>query len=163
MKIYEIDDRVRELMRNSIDEDGVVNEDAMNELEGLSLAKDEKILNFGKFIYEKRAEILAMKEAEKKIAARRKVLEKSCERSEEYLIQRLDGPVSDSCIKVSKRPSERLTIYDEKEFIAEYTGSPYVIAKSIEDIDKAAAKAALKNGDSLVGAEITKHYSLQIK
>ena len=163
MKIYEIDDRVRELMRNSIDEDGVVNEDAMTEIDGLSLAKDEKILNFGKFISEKKAEILAMKDAEKKISARRKSLEKSCERSEEYLMTCLDGPVSDSCIKVSKRRSERLTINDEDAFIAEYSGGRFVIEKTTRTIDKNETKKGLLTCGALVGAEITEHYSLQIK
>ena len=159
MKIYEIDEKIRELMSASIDEDGVIDEDKMLEVQQLSIDKEQKILGFAKFIAEKKAEIESMKAAEKRIRDRRKSIENMCARNEEYLLSLVDGKVSDAEVSVSKRRSERL-IVDEDTISGNID---FIKERIVRTIDKIGLKSAIKNGADIKGAHIEEHYSLQIK
>jgi len=162
MKIYEIDEEIRELLNNAMDDDGVIDEDKMLEVQGLSIERDKKILNFAKFLKEKETEIDALKDAEKRIAGRRKSLEGFCSRNKSFLVSLIDKPLSDSEIKVSKRRSDRLIVDEDTFWELNDESSDYVNVKKTLTINKLLLKSHLI-GAEFNGAHIEEHYSLQIK
>lgn len=162
MKIYEINEQLRELMALAVNEDGEINEEALAKAQQLEGDKSKKVLAFAKFIKEKKSEIQAMKDAEKSIAVRRKSIENLCARSEDYLMGCFDSKVSDDFIAVSKSRSERVVVVDVVGFIESQMETHFV--KESYSVDKAAIKKCLRQDpDSVCGASIEEHYSLQIK
>lgn len=162
MKIYEIDEEIRILLNDSVDDDGVIDEEKMIEVQGLSVERNKKILNFAKFLKEKEAEIDALKAAEKRIATRRKSLENFHANNSEFLVGLIDNKLSDAEITVSKRRSERLIVDEDLFWDLNDESSDYVNVKKTLTINKALLKSHLI-GAEFNGAHIEEHYSLQIK
>lgn len=163
MRLYEIEDELRALLDNVIDEDGVIDESKLTEISALEKQKDEKILGWGKFLKEKMAEIQAMKEAEGSIRDRRKVLENLVTESKKHLLQMMGDTVEDSYIRVSTRKSSRLIIEDTNKFIDEHVGELFISAETTFKIDKDEIKKKIKGGDDISGAHIAEYNNLAIK
>jgi len=165
MKIYEIDEEIRMLLNDSVDNDGVIDEEKMIEAQGLFVERDKKILNFAKFLKEKEAEIDSLKDAEKRIADRRKSLEGFHSRNSEFLVGLVDKKLSDAEITVNKRRSERLIIDGGSFFTLNdlNCADDYICTQITTSIDKNKIKAEIKAGAEFNGAHIEEHYSLQIK
>lgn len=151
MTLYEINEE----MLGCIDpETGEVDADKLSEL---SMMRDDKIEGIALWIKDLKAEAEALKAEKMAFAARQQAAEKKAESLKNYLTGYLNGEKfkSTKCA-VSFRKTESVKILDELELPPEYT--------SIEiKADKAAIKQAIKNGQTVAGAEIVESTSISIK
>jgi len=159
MKIYEIDEELRKLFEGVTNAMGDVDDVIINRINDLVMEKDAKLLALAKYIKEQKAEVIAMKGAEKDIATRRKRIEKRVESASEYILEVMDNKISDSCISVSKRKSE-VVVIDEDTVSGNIE---FVNEKVVRTIDKVGLKAAMKGGEHFGGVRLEERYSLQIK
>ncbi len=163
MKIYEIDEELRRLFEGVTNAMGDVDNVIINRVNDLVLAKEEKLLALAKYVREQKAEVEAMKDAEKDITTRRKRLEKRIDSASEYLLNNLDDKISDSFISVSKRKSEKIVLTDMDKFFAQEENREYVTECITKHPDKIKLKADIKAGVIVEGVELQESYSLQIK
>lgn len=173
MKFYEINKGLDEILTRFIflDDDQVVDADTgeiladteadviMAELENLQMAKEEKRENIACWIKGMDAEVAAIKEEEKRLALRRKMLENKRERIFNFLFMELNGDkVSSPRVKVSYRKTTSVEVTNMDELPDEYRR-----VKITEEADKTAIKEAFKAGVPVVGAKLVERLSMSIK
>jgi hypothetical protein len=163
MNLFEINKTIREVVNQgfSVDEEtGEMTAD-LSSLERLESTKAEKFLAIAKMVKEKEAFAKSIKEQEKAMAERRKVLENEAARLKEWALFNMEEKekFEDSQIKISySKGSESVEVYDvdalDPKFIVEkYTQSP----------DKKAIKEALKSGSVVEGVALVRKAQLRIK
>ena len=156
MKMYEISAAINAII-NSADDDGVLSDEAFAALESLEMQKSEKACSIAKVIKTIEAEADAMRDAEKRIAERRKTKENEAERLKNYLSLYADGEkYSDPEISIGWRKSEQLIVDDGAQVPDEYI-------KTVVSVDKVALKQAVKSGLSLDGVRIAQKNNIAIK
>ena len=160
-KLYEVTQDIEELIQNSDPGD----EYFKDTMEALELTFDAKATGVCAYIGNLEAMVGSIKEAEKKMAARRKKLQKNAEGLKQYLIKNMERlnmnkiETSQFVATIKKNPP-KVVINDEDEVPEEYC------VKQVKWIvDKAKIKKALK-GDvkiNIKGAEIKQERRLEIK
>lgn len=148
-----------ELVDLDIPEDAI--KDTIEALEGeLSL----KIANVGAFIKNLDAEADKIKEAEKSIAARRKTYENKVARMKDYLRENMEragikkvSAIDGTFVITLIAPRASLVIDDEAAIPATYKAERVVV-----DIDKAAIKKALEEGEQIDYAHLEHKSGLRI-
>lgn len=165
MKLYEINDRIYELLNQEIidPETGeIMDVNGFDQLKELELARDVKIENTGLFIKNLDADVAALKEEEKRLAERRKAKENKLNWTKRFLDEFLksEGEMKfeTARVKLSFRKSESVNIFEEMILPNEY-----VIEKTEYIPDKTAIKKAIKDGKSVEGAELIVNMNLQVK
>ena len=166
MKLYEINEQIEALLsREVIDiETGeVLDDNGFEELKSLEAERDLKLENIGLFIKNLDADVLAIKEEEKKLADRRKVKENKAKSVKQFLSDYLQiedlKKFETAKIKLSFRKSESVNV----TVAAEKLPSEYYKEKTEYTADKIEIKKALKAGVEIVGAELVESNNLQIK
>ncbi len=165
MKLYEINDRIYELLNQELidPETGeILDVNGFDQLKELELARDVKIENTGLFIKNLDADIAALKEEEKRLAERRKVKENKLNWTKQFLSDFLKSenvPKFETAkLKLSFRKSESVGITDES-LIPE----KYIKTEIITNPMKAEIKKALKAGREIPGAGLVVNMNLQVK
>jgi len=166
MKLYEINEQIESLLsREVIDiETGeVLDDNGFEELKSLEAERDLKLENIGLFIKNLDADVLAIKEEEKKLAERRKVKENKVKSVKQFLSDYLQienlKKFETAKIKLSFRKSESVNV----TVAAEKLPSVYYKEKTEYTADKNEIKKALKAGVEISGAELVESNNLQIK
>jgi len=163
MNLFEINQNLRAIVNDgfSVDlETGelLFDESNLNELEN---TRAEKFLAIGKIVKEKEAFSKSIKEQEKAMAERRRVLENEVSRLKEWALINMTekDKFEDSQIKVSySKGSESVEVLD-----LEALDTKYVVEKYSHTADKKALKEALKSGEFIEGVTLQRKPSLGIK
>lgn len=159
MPIYEIDDEIRRIFDEATDpETGEVSEDAFEALEQLQMERDRKVDNVACWYKNLVAEAEAIKAEERKLKARREVIEREAERRKNYLEFVLHGEkFSSPRSAVSFRKSKKCIIDDinllDEKFLTYAEPTPN--KKEITD--------AIKSGEEVRGAHLEENTSVIIK
>jgi len=112
LTLYDINKELEEVIANAVnDETGEVNPVAEAKLEQLQQDKVAKVVNVGLYIKNVEATASAIRDEEKRLAARRKVMENRAKWLREYLSRNLDGEkIEQANIRISFRKSESVEI-----------------------------------------------------
>lgn len=151
MKLYELSQDFNDFL--TLAEQEEFDEQTISDtLESLTAEITEKGRNVAAFAQNIEAEIEAMKDAEKRIADRRKALERKSEWMRDYLRNNMEacGISKIECpeFKVTLgKPSEVVTVFDES-----LINDKYIVIK--KQPDKAAIKKAIKAGEVVEGAKL---------
>ena len=163
MNLFEIKKTIREVINQgfSVDEETGEMIADLSSLERLESTKAEKFLAIAKMVKEKEAFAKSIKEQEKAMADRRKVLENEATRLKEWALFNMDEKekFEDSQIKISySKGSESVEVLD-----LEKLDPKYVVEKYSHAPDKKALKEALKSGEFIDGVTLVRKPSLRIK
>lgn len=155
IKLYEISNAYQMLLEMEELEEGY--------LESLQEQAEEKLSNIGVVVKTLIAEADAIKAEEKKLSDRRKSIENKAESLKRYAfesMQKLDlNKVSTPvCVLSIVKNPPKLVIKDQEAIDSMFKSERIVI-----DIDNAAIKETLKNGEILEWAELVQDSSLRIK
>lgn len=160
MKLYEIDNAIDELIRNSIDPETGEVMDITDELDALQMEREDKLESVALVIKNLTAEATAIRNEEKALADRRRTAENRVEWLKGYLMQSLAGQkFSTPKVAVSFRSTTAVYIEDDAEFLKEHP--EYARIKT--EIDKSALKDALKNGAEVSGAALENRTSMIVR
>lgn len=130
----------------------------IDQLHELQMDRTDKIRNIACYIKNLRSDAAAYDEEAKTFAARKKAAQGKADSLTAYLSSMLNGEkVKDKEYSISWRKSESVNVTEEKDLPGEY-----LIAQAPK-VDKAAIKAALKNGLTVAGAELATKNNIQIK
>ena len=160
MKLYEIDNAIDELIRNSVDPETGEVMDITDELDALQMEREDKLESVALVIKNLTAEATAIRNEEKALADRRKTAENRVEWLKGYLMQSLAGQkFSTPKVAVSFRSTTAVFIEDDAEFLKDHP--EYARIKT--EIDKSALKDALKNGAEVSGAALENRTSMIVR
>ena len=157
MKLYEIQDEIRQLLEQ-VDEDGVLSDEAYKKFLELKVTEDIKIENTALYYKNVLSDAKAIKNEEETLYARRQALENHADRLKDYLAMSLNGQKFESAkVKISYRKSEGVLIDDEDLIPLDYR------EPQPDKIKKAEIKKAIKAGKLVNGAKIEERQNIQIK
>ena len=157
MKLYEITNSLISLEKAVEDK-----EELKNYLDGVNMQLEEKAKNLFMYIKNIETPILAIDEEIKRLTEIKNRCKKNSENIKEYIAYNMKKAniekIETDIVKFSFRKSKSLEITDEsripKEFIKE---------KIVTSVDKMAIKNALKQGETVTGAELVENINLSIK
>lgn len=161
MTLYEIDEQIRNCIR--IDEKSAVDTLTgeiidLKQLDELTMERSQKIKNIALWYKNLVADAKALKDEETAFAIRRKTAENKAEQLKSYLQTILNGEkVKDLQFAITWRKSQAVQIDNEKCIPAEFR------IPQPDKIDKSGIRNALKNGESIAGAELVERNNIQIK
>jgi len=163
MNLFEINQTLRSVLERGFSVDEETGEVLFDTTDLLSLenTKAEKMLAIGKIIKEKEALASAIKEQEKAMAERRKVLENEVTRLKDWALFNMTEKekFEDATIKISYSTGvESVEVLD-----LEKLEPKYIVEKYTYQADKKALKEALKNGEFFEGVTLVRKPSLRIK
>ena len=131
---------------------------APEKLENLQMDRHEKLRNIAFVALNAAADAKAYEEQKKKFAAREKVAKATVAWAKETLARELAGQkMKEAEFSISYRKSEAVEVADEAAVPDEFR------IPQPDKIDRAALKAALKNGAVISGAQIVERQNIQIK
>lgn len=165
MTLYEIDNRLRDLMENAIDpETGEFIADP-EEWASLQMAKDEKLENTALYVKNLRSEADAIKTEEDTLGKRRKRLERKIEWLESNLKESLQGQPFETarCSIGFRRNPESVNYTSEADTMAwavEYAQD--LVSYGKPTLSKAGIKKRLQAGEAIPGAELVRTVSMKI-
>lgn len=159
MKLYELTEnylRVLELAEE------MEPELLMDTLESIQESIEDKAENTAKLIKSLEADVKAIKEEEKRLADRRKALEKKIENIKDYLREQLELAGIDKV----KRPTITVSIQNNPPSVRvvneELIPSHFMIPQPPK-LDKKGILEKLKNGEKVPGVELAQGRSLRIR
>ena len=153
MKLYEINQGILSCI--DLETGEII---APEKLENLQMDKHEKLRNIAFVALNAAADAKAYEEQEKKFAARKRSAKATVEWAKETLARELGGKkMKEAEFSVSFRKSEVVEVADEAAVPGEFR------IPQPDKIDRAALKAALKNGAVIAGAQIVERQNIQIK
>lgn len=165
LALYEIDTQIAEVLEYIVNEEtGEIDPIAETELDQLKKDRELKIGNIGLHIKNQVAFIDAIKDEEKKLRERRKIMEKKIEWLKNYLEMHLDGEKLElPNLKIGWRKSESLIEkgnFDVEKFAQQYPE----LVKIVYQPDKNSIKKFIKEkGVGIEGFEIISKNNIQIK
>ena len=131
---------------------------APEKLETLQMDRHEKLRNIAFVALNAAADVKAYEEQEKKFAARKKAAKATVAWAKETLARELSGKkMKEAEFSISYRKSEAVEVADEAAVPGEFR------IPQPDKIDRAALKAALKNGAVIAGAQIVERQNIQIR
>lgn len=153
MKLYEINQEILSCIDMETGE--II---APEKLESLQIDRHEKLRNIAFVALNAAADAKAYEEQEKKFLARKKAAKATVEWARETLARELAGQkMKEAEFTISYRKSEAVEVADEAAVPDEFR------IPQPDKIDRAALKAALKNGAVIAGAQIVERQNIQIK
>lgn len=163
MTLYDIDNRIEQLISDSIDEETGELLLNMDDLEALNAERELKIENLALYIKNLRAEASAIRDEEKALAARRKSTESIADRIEKALSISLSGNKFQTArVSVSFRSSTAVEIGES--FVSWASENmPDLLRYKEPEADKKAIGEALKKGVEIPGANLVNRTSMIIK
>lgn len=153
MKLYELSAQFNEFL--SLAEQEEFDQQTISDtLESLTLEIEDKGRNVAAYTQNLEASINAMKEAEKRMADRRKALERKAEWMKNYLRSNMErcGITKIECpeFKVTLgKPSQVCEVFSEEDLPEDY-----IVTKVTKSPDKKLIMQALKDGFDVPGAKI---------
>ena len=160
MKLYEIDQQLEELLSNIDEETGELLIDP-EAVDALMLAREEKLEGIALWVKDLRAEAAMVKAEEITLHDRRTALENRADRVAAFLQNYLNGDTFKSAkVSVSYRKSQKVEL--DLPVFMEHPAEAFLRRKDPEP-DKAAIKAALKDGGIIPGAQLVDTISMTIK
>lgn len=160
MTLYEIDQALEEAWQEAIDpETGeILNEEALEILDELAMAKEEKIENILLLYKQYLAEAKAIKEEKMALAKRQATAERKAESIKNYAQRSLAGEAFKTPrVAVSYRKTQSVNITDPW-----HLPDKFIILQEPK-ANKKLIKEALKLGVNIQGAEIIENTSMTIK
>lgn len=152
MKLYEINDAILACI------DPETGEVDAEQFDALMMERNDKIENLACWHKDLLAEAAAIRAEEKALAERRKAKENRAESISRYLEKILDGQKFETSRVVCPfRKSQKVEISDITKIPDDY------LKYSQPTADKAAIKAAIKDGLTIEGAELVDSVSMTIK
>lgn len=145
-----------EALKNLLEDGTIPLDEAADTIESMELTIKQKSHNVTAFILNQESEIEQLKQAEKRIANRRKSLENAKERMREYLLSNMmDNRIFEiECpewkVKVAKCPPSVELVEGAEELLAD----EFVRIKVTKSPDKKAIKKALQEGKEIAGAAL---------
>lgn len=115
LTLFELDERIRELIESGTDEHGVLSDEADHALDELFEKREQKLLAYGAVIKELRAESKAVKDEAQRMRQRAQAIENRAERLKERLADAL-GPgntLKDARCSIYWTPATRVVVDDE--------------------------------------------------
>ena len=153
MKLYDINQEILDCIDMETGE--II---APEKLENLQMDRHDKLRNIAFVALNAAADVKAYDEQEKKFAARKKAAKATVEWAKETLARELDGKkMKEAEFSISYRKSEAVEVADEAAVPNEFR------IPQPDKIDRAALKAALKNGAVIAGAQIVERQNSQMK
>ena len=169
LSIYDIDlalIEASEALNNVFDEetgevtDIDVFEALKAEIDGLQMARDQKISNVACWIKNLNAEAAAIKEEKQKLAKRQAVVENKAENLKKYLEYALNGEkFKDARVSISYRRSEG--IHFAEDFDGNTLPKEFLRIKAEPKLTE--IKEAIKGGRELEGISLIERQNIQIK
>lgn len=152
MTLYEINEQILACV------DPETGEADTEQLEMLMMERSEKLENIACWIKGIKAECDSIKAEEKALAERRQAKERKAESLRRYLDEALVGQKFETprCV-VSFRKSQKVEIIDFDKIPDDY------LRYKAPEPDKAAIKAAIKDGISIEGAELVDSVTMTVK
>lgn len=127
-------------------------------LEALELERSEKIRNIALWIKNLKSDAVALDAEEKAFKARKDAAKRKAEQLSGYLASVLNGEkVTGTDFAISWRKSTAVNVLDEKNI------PPTFLIPQPPKVDKAGISKALKNGESVTGAELVERQNMTIK
>lgn len=162
--LYQIDARIAQALDNLADEDGVINEEALAELERLENEdRPRKIEACVLYIKNQRSLAAAIRFEELKLADRRRRCEAAAERVEKMVAASLNGERFETPrALVSWRASHAVEIEDGAESLWDDDQISRFLVFS-HGINKKAVGEALKAGEEVPGAVIVERNNMRIE
>lgn len=160
MTIYDIDNRIAEILSET-DENGELPSEAFDELTQLNADREIKIENAACMVVNLTAEAKAIREQEIALAERRKAIERRVERVKNYIEFATDGNSFSSPRVQVKYGKSTVVELDEDQFW--FNPAEAFIRRKPPEADKAAIKAALKDGAIIPGAWLVEKKNMTIK
>lgn len=161
MTLYDIDNQIAQILNESVDEEtGELNEEALESIGALQMARTEKLDNIGIYLKSLDAEITALKEEKSKLDERIKSKSNKIERIKNYLLTYVitEKKIETTHAVYTTRDSEYVDVISEEDI-----PEMYLKIKVEKSPDKTAIKNAIKAGEEIPGAVIAKRASLTIK
>jgi len=158
-KLYEIDQALEALMEGAFDpETGEILEDAYEKIEALQEERTAKIEGIALWIKNLKADAAAYKEEKMVFAERQRVAENQIDRLETFLTRYLAGEkLKTTRVSISYRSSQAVEVEDLTAIPVEF------LLPADPKPDRAAIKAAIKDGMVVPGARLEDRTSIQIK
>lgn len=161
--LYEINAQIEQAWGAAVDPDTgeIINEKALQELDGLTMQREEKLENLALYYKNLSAEAEALKAEKMRLAARQAAAEKKAEGIKKYIAASMDSAggekIKTSKVAISWRKSESVSV-DANAFLPE----EYVTLR--EPIPNLTAiKKALKADEQIDGATLVASNNIQIK
>lgn len=160
MSLYEISQELITVINGGyvITEEGEILFDSEN-IDELEIAYNEKLEGCGLYVKNLQAEVDAMKAEERKLAERRRIKENKIDRMKDYMLDSMNrtdtNKLDTSKVAIFTRKSQKVVIDDESAI-------PLQFIKTVQSINRADVKKALKTGE-VPGAHIEDGLNLQIK
>lgn len=152
MKLYQINEAILACINPETGEADV------EKLDELMLMREEKLENLALWVKDLKAEADAIKAEEKALAERRQAKERKAESIKAYLEKELAGQKFETSRAVcSFRKSQKVEITNLDKIPDDY------LRYKAPEPDKAAIKAAIKDGLSIEGAELVDSVTMTIK
>ena len=158
MKLYELTRDIEEI--NSLIEAGEIEaSDAIDTLDGMKAVK-EKGLNIPALVLNEEASIIALKEAEEKIAHRRKQKQKKIEWLKGYLLDGMEAngiskiECPDFVVSLAKCPPKVELIDDAEILLHDKYGDRFIRTKTTVTVNRKAIAEAVKAGEEIAGARV---------
>lgn len=157
MTLYEINELIAGFLASHINEEtGEI--EGIEELDALSLARDEKLDSLASYYKDLVAEAKAVKEEKQNLDSRQKRLERRAERLKDYISYSLNGEAFRSPRNEMRfRKTEILDISEGAEIPEQF------LRYKTPEVDKVSLKKAIKEGYELDGVHIIDRLSLSIK
>ena len=166
MKLYELTKDIKEI--NDLIESGEIEaNDALDTLESLDLAVKQKGTDITALLLNEEASIKALKEAEEKIANRRKRKQNKIEWLKQYLlenmeangIQSLESP--EFAVLLVKNPPKVELIEDAEKLLHDKYGDRFIRSKTTISVNRKELLEAMKKGEEVTGAKIVQSNRLK--
>lgn len=163
MTLYEVDQKIEEMIANAIDPDTGEILVSDEEIEALKMERDKKVENIALYIKNQEAMASAIREEEKALASRRRTCENRVERLKEYLKTALAGTRFQTA-RCDIRFRKSSTIEIGSGFIewAEANHEDFLRYKAPE-VDKTAVAKAIKNNEIVPFAGVVEKLGVTVK
>ena len=158
--LYQIDDQIQQVISRgfAVDEETGELLATFDDLDALEVQYSDKMVACGLWIKNQEALAQAIREEEKKLAARRRVIETSVSRMKGYVMAHMDGKFVSPQVSLSKAKSSKVVITDPEQVPDEYK-----VVETVVREDKRAIGKALRSGSDVPGACLETSMNLQVK
>lgn len=161
-KLYELDQRINELIANSIDpETGEVSDGFIEKLDALNMERNEKIDNTMCLIKNLLSDAAGWEVEEKRLAELKKSAKNRAESLKNYLSQYMEAGVEKFTSehgKIGWRKSEKVIVQDVDALPEEFKKVKVDITADLVSLKK-----ALKEDRKIDGVSLEEHQNIQIK
>ena len=154
MKLYEIENRIQEIIENGFSVDEETGEFFESEdLEALEVTKAEKCLNVGKYVKNLLGELSMVENERKSLQAREKALKNKVDSLKKYLeFYAYDQSFTDGAVKIKfQKQADELVINKD---ISEIPSCFIRTKPEVKEVDKVELKKFLKSGNYVDYAEM---------